>query len=215
MTATLVPLISGPDVGAAAADRQSLRQVAAGKPIPQPLPTHQAPRPASVPTLALIYSHPLARLSMTTVEAFRASTLPVQQWTTVVQKGKTITVAGVPTSERGNTVERYIAAEHPRLVREPLVIERRILFPSRARATPKDHRDMLKIAYKLKMTLSAAKVPTHICFHRQNYNEKGNLSSQMAPTNISSMLLSQHQKMVLRVVRQLDQDITNATRDKR
>lgn len=65
------------------------------------------------------------------------------------------------------------------------------------------------------MPLSAAKVSTHIRVHRLNYNEKGNLSILMAPASFNSMLLLQHRELVLIVVRQIDQYITDVTQDRR
>lgn len=147
---------------------------------------------------------------MATVTASGVITLPVQQWMTVLRKDRTILVTRAPTSKKGNLVERSIAAKHPGSVRGHSKIERRILFPRRTGILPKYCRNALNSTQKLNMTLPAAKVPLHIHIHQVNYNEIGNLSGSMAPTSTSSILLPQHQELVLRVVRQLDQNITNA-----
>lgn len=97
-------------------------------------------------------------------------------------------------------METSIAAEHPRSVRGPAETQRLILFPRKAAAKAKDRRDALNIAHRLNMSLSVAKVPTHICIHKRNCNEKGNLSGLMAPASTSSLLLPQHRELVLKVV---------------
>lgn len=120
---------------------------------------------------------------------------------TVLQKGKLIPVAVAPTFKRGNTVERYIPVEYPRPVRGSSEIDRRILFPHKTGAPPKDRKEALDIAHRLNIALSTAKVPTHIRIHLLNYNKKGNLSGLMASANTSSMLLQQHSELVLKTVR--------------
>lgn len=79
-----------------------------------------------------------------------------------------------------------------------------ILFPRRTRAPLKDRRDPLNIAHQLNRVFPAAKVPTHITILRRNYNEKSNLSCLMAHAGTSSMLLPQHQKLVMKVATKFD-----------
>lgn len=125
MKTTSLQLISDSEVVAAAVDKHSLRQHAAGNPTPQPqsLRTSQAPHPASALISALTYSHPLAHLNMAIVAASVASTLPLQEWTTIFPKGKTIPVRVALTSKSGNMLERSYEAEHPKLVKEPYETE--------------------------------------------------------------------------------------------
>lgn len=108
-----------------------------------------------------------------------------------------------------------MAVEHPEPARGTLEIERRILFHHRIGTPLKYRREALDIAQWLNMALSVAKVPTYIRIQRLSYNEKGNLGSLMAPASASSMLLPQHQELVLKMVRQLDQYVTNSTGDQR
>lgn len=82
-------------------------------------------------------------------------------------------------------------------------------------ALPKDRRNAQNIAHQLNKALTIPKIRTHIHIHRLNYNYKGNLSSLFALERTSSMLLSKHQKLVLKAVRQIGQDITDTTGDQR
>lgn len=111
MTANSHPLVRDPEVAAAAADRQNLRQHVAGKTTLQPHRAPQTPYPASDPTPAPTFLHLQEPPSMITVVASEASKLPLQQWTTVFRKGKTFPVAEAPTSKKGNAVERSITAK--------------------------------------------------------------------------------------------------------
>lgn len=144
--ATSLSLISDPEVKVAAAERQTLKQASAGRAAlqPQRYPT-AATRSAQVPTWTAIYSHPPAIPSMVTIVAVRASTLPVQPWTIILRKERTIPVTGESTLRKGYELERSFPAEHLGLVRGPTEIERQIVFACRARATPKDRRDALKL----------------------------------------------------------------------
>lgn len=148
---------------------------------------------------------------MAAIAASRASTLSVLQWTTVLQKGKTIQETVATTTKKENTWERTIVAEHPGPARRPTERQRRILFPRRAGAPLKQRREALDITLRVNMPLSEVKFPFHIHMYPLNYNEKGNLTCQMASTSTSSMLLPQHRELALRVVRQVHHDIINTT----
>lgn len=63
------------------------------------------------------------------------------------------------------------------------------------------------------MTLSAAKILSHIHIQQLNNNEKGNLSGLMVPAGNSSMVLPQHRELILCVARLSDQDIIVTTGD--
>lgn len=65
------------------------------------------------------------------------------------------------------------------------------------------------------MTLSAAKVQTQILIPQLNYNKMGNLSSLMARTGTSSMLLPKHWELVLKATRHLVQHIIDIKGDQR
>lgn len=112
-------------------------------------------------------------------------------------------------------MERSITAEHRGPVKEHSKTKRWILLPCRAVVPSKDRREILNVSHWLDMPLSAAKVPTHIRIHRLNYNEKDNLSGLIVPTSTCSMLRPQNRELVLIVVRQIHQDITNVTGDQR
>lgn len=152
---------------------------------------------------------------MASITAFGASTLPVQQWTTVLWKGKTILMAVAPTSKRGNTLKKSIAEEHQGQAKEPSKIESWILFPHASVAPPKDQRYTLNITHQLNIALSTAEIPTHIHIYRFNFNEKGSLSDLIEPASTSSLLLSQHRELILGPARKLEKNITDTTGDQR
>lgn len=137
-TATYIRLISDLVVEAAAEDRLSHRQHAAGKITLHPQHTHQSPRPTPAATLTPTYLHLLACLSMAAAAAAAVSTLPVQQWTTVLWKGKTIPMASALISNRGNVLERSIAKEYSGLAKEPSETKRQIQFSSKTETPQKD-----------------------------------------------------------------------------
>lgn len=97
--------------------------------------------------------------------------------------------------------------------RRPTERERRILFPCKAGAPPKEQRDALDIKLRVNISLSAAKTPFHMHLYRLNYNKKGILSGLMTLTNTSSMLLPQHWELAIKAVRQVEQDIINTKGD--
>lgn len=208
-------LILDLEVAVAAATRQTPRQYVAESSAPQPPHAAQVLHRSIAPTRALTHIQILTPSSMATVVATGFSTLPVQLWTTILRKGKTVSVAAAPTSKRGNLVERSIVTEHQGRVRGSSKIECPILFPHKTGAPPKYRRESLDITHRLNMALSAATVPTHISITQLNYNEKGNLSGLMAPATTTSMLLPQHRELVLKAVRQLEQDVTDVTEDQR
>lgn len=186
-TATLISQISNPEVATAAAKKQTLRQYAARKYITEPQRAPQAPRPTSALTQVSIHSPPSARSSMASMTVSGAKVLPLQQWTTIFRKGKTISIAAAQISKRETALERSIAAEDLGLAKKPSETKRQILFLHRAGTPPTDQRDALNITYQLNLALIAAKVPTHVRVYRLNSNDKGNLYGLIAPLSTSSI----------------------------
>lgn len=89
------------------------------------------------------------------------------------------------------------------------------LVPSQSRSTTEGSKGQTNYHTPVEQGTIRAMVSTHIRVPQPNYNKKGKLSGLMTPASTCSMLLPQHQKLVLKTARQLDQNLTDTTRDLR